>query len=295
MAKTGSKKMPGTAEGAALARALHARDSDAPVLFDDWAIHLLAVEDREKVLQGEPTDTMAAMGDFDTSPIFAVNVGCLRYAEDEIDKCLGSGSAQYLILGAGLDTFALRRNDLLGKVAVYEVDHPDVQALKIERIRAAGRVPATMPVFVAVDFETTGLDDALGEVGFDKTAISVATWLNTTHYLSVEAIDTTLSDLATVLAPGSRLILNYAPDVALSEDQIEFVTRLLSITDAAGEPLVSRFTPQAFEQLLQSRGFAVIEHADEAELTRRYFKGRDDGLYPGLPLRIIIAERIRDA
>jgi len=295
MAKTGSKKMPGTAEGAALARALHTRDSDTPVLQDDWAIYLLAAEDREKVLQGEPTDTMAAMGDFDTSPIFAVNVGCLRYAEDEIDRCLAAGVGQYLVLGAGLDTFALRRHDLQGKVAVYEVDHPDVQALKIERIRAADRVPATMPVFVAVDFETMSLNDALGEVGFHTTAFSVATWLNTTHYLSVEAIETTLSELATVLAPGSRLILNYAPDVALSEDQIEFVTRLLSITDTAGEPLVSRFTPQSFEQLLQSRGFNVIEHVDETELTRRYFKGRDDGLYPGLPLRIIVAERSRDA
>ena len=295
MAKTGSRKMPGTAEGAALARALHTRDSDTPVLQDDWAIYLLAAEDREKVLQGEPTDTMAAMGDFDTSPIFAVNVGCLRYAEDEIDRCLAAGVGQYLVLGAGLDTFALRRHDLQGKVAVYEVDHPDVQALKIERIRAADRVPATFPVIVAVDFETMSLNDALGEVGFHTTAFSVATWLNTTHYLSVEAIETTLSELATVLAPGSRLILNYAPDVALSEDQIEFVTRLLSITDTAGEPLVSRFTPQSFEQLLQSRGFNVIEHVDETELTRRYFKGRDDGLYPGLPLRIIVAERSRDA
>ena len=295
MAKTGSEKMPGTAEGAALARALHTRDSDAPVLVDDWAIHLLAAEDRDKVLQGEPTDTMAAMGDFDTSPIFAVNVGCLRYAEDEIDRCLAAGVGQYLVLGAGLDTFALRRHDLQGKIAVYEVDHTDVQALKIERIRAADSVPATMPVFVAVDFETTGLNNALSESGFDSTAFSVVTWLNTTHYLSVEAIDATLGDLATVLAPGSRLILNYAPDVALTEEQIEFVTRLLSITDAAGEPLVSRFTPQGIEHLLQSRGFNVIEHVDETELTQRYFKDRNDGLYPGLPLRIIIAERIPDA
>ena len=148
-----------------------------------------------------------------------------------------------------------------------------------------------MPVFVPVDFETGSLGEALRSSGFDIGAPSVVTWLNTLHYLTEEAIDSTLSDLANLMAPGSRLILNYAPDVELTTEQIEFVTQLLSITDTAGEPLVSRFKPASFEQLLQSRGFDVIEHADEAVLMQRYFQGRSDGLYPGLPLRVLIAER----
>lgn len=291
MAKTGANKMPGTAEGAALGRALHMRDAGEPVLRDDWAIHLLAADDRDKVLRGEPTAAMGAMKGFDASPIFAVNVGCLRYAEDEIDRCLAAGITQYLILGAGLDTFALRRHDLNGSVAIYEVDHPDVQALKLERIRAADVQPAAMPVFVPVDFETTSLGGSLRSSAFDTGAPSVVTWLNTLHYLSDEAIESTLAELSTLLAPGSRLILNYAPDVELTTAQLEFVTQLLSFTDAAGEPLASRFRPESFEKLLQSHGFRVIEHTDETVLMQRYFEGRDDGLYPGLPLRIVVAER----
>jgi methyltransferase (TIGR00027 family) len=290
MAKTGSTKMPGTAEGAALGRALHMRDSDDPLLRDDWAIHLLAADDKERIKRGEPTAAMGAMEGFDTSPIFAINVGCLRYAEDEIDRCIARGIAQYLILGAGLDTFALRRHDLEDRVAIYEVDHPDVQALKLERIRDTDVVPASMPVFVGVDFESGGLSAPLKSSGFNTGAASVVTWLNTLHYLTTEAIDSTLAELATVLVAGSRLILNYAPDVAFTTEQMDFVTQLLAITDAAGEPLVSRFTPDAFEQLLRSHGFNVIEHADEALLMQRYFEGRGDGLYPGLPLRVVIAE-----
>lgn len=295
MAKTGTKKMPGTAEGAALGRALHTRDADPPLLRDDWAIHLLSADDRDNVLRGKPTGAMANMEDFDTSPIFAVNVGCLRYAEDEIDRCIAAGLTQYLILGAGLDTFALRRYDLEGAVTVYEVDHPDVQALKRERITCAEVEPAILPVFVAVDFEVQGLGDALRSSGFEPGRPAVVTWLNTLHYLTAEAIDSTLDELTALLAPGSRLILNYAPDVELTEQQLAFVTQLLSITDAAGEPLASRWQPEHFEQLLQSRGFELVEHADETVLTRRYFEGRSDGLYPGLPLRVLVAERVKES
>ena len=286
--------MPGTAEGAALGRALHTRESSDPVLRDEWAIHLLSTEDRDRVGRGEQTDAMAAMGCIDTSPIFAVNVGCLRYAEDEVERCIETGVAQYLILGAGLDTFALRREDTAISVDVYEVDHPDVQALKRERIAAAEVQAANLPVFVPVDFESQELGEAVRSSGFDTGRPAVVSWLNTLHYLTAEAIESGLEELAGLLAPGSRLVLNYAPDVELSPAQLEFVTQLLTLTDAAGEPMASRWKPDAFVRLLQSRGFQVIEHVDETELTERYFARRSDGLRPGLPLRVLVAERGSD-
>jgi methyltransferase (TIGR00027 family) len=291
MAKTGNQSMPGTAEGAALGRAIHTRESQEPVLRDDWAIHLLSREDRDRVLAGQPTDTMVAMQGIDTSPIFAVNVGCLRYAEDEIDRCVAAGMDQYLVLGAGLDTFALRRSDLVGKLAVFEVDHPDVQALKRQRIAAATEQPATMPTFIAVDFERQRMDEEIRASNFDTKRPALVSWLNTLHYLSEDAVRDSLAALAALLAPGSRLVLNYAPDVDLTPEQVEFVTQLLTLTDAAGEPMASRWRPPDFEELLASLGFRVREHADEKILIERYFAGRDDGLSPGLPLRVLLAER----
>ena len=109
MAKTGSESQPGTAEGAALGRALHSMHAPNPVLDDNWAIHLLSPESREQVLASPDEAAMQMIEGFDASPIFAVNVGCLRYAEEVVERCIASGISQYLIMGAGLDSFALRR------------------------------------------------------------------------------------------------------------------------------------------------------------------------------------------
>ena len=292
MAKTGKGSMPGTAEGAAMGRALHNRVSANPVLHDDWAVRLLDEANRARVLGDTPAENMMAMQGFDMSPIFAVNIGCLRYAEDEIDRCVAAGINQYLVLGAGLDTFALRRKDLAGKMAVFEVDHPEVQALKRERIAAADAEPATLPTFIPVDFEVKNLEEQVRASSFDVRSPAVASWLNTLPYLSGDAARDSLRQLAELLAPGSRLVLNYIPDVALTDEQVEFITELLSLADNVNEPVTSRWRPEDFEQLLDSHGFRVIEHADETTLVTRYFEGREDGLRPGLPLRALVAERV---
>ncbi|MCB1842072.1 MAG: SAM-dependent methyltransferase [Halioglobus sp.] len=292
MAKTGSGGLPGTAEGAALGRALHARFADTPVLADDWAEHLLSAADRARFSDAGNTPDMHAIEGFDASGVFAVNVGCLRYAEDEVLRSLHSGLRQYLVLGAGLDTFALRHGTAVPGLKVYEVDHPDVQALKRARIAAASRVPAALPEFVAVDFETDALNAALLAAGFDSATPAVASWLNTLHYLTEEAIRASMAHLSTVLAPGSRLVLNYAPDVDFSEAQLAYVLRLLEVVDTAGEPMASRWRPEAFVSLLGEFGFSVVEHLDEEQLTERYFSARGDGLRPAIPLRVMIAEKV---
>jgi methyltransferase (TIGR00027 family) len=292
MAKTGSDTQPGTAEGAALGRALHSRHTQDPVLNDNWAVHLLSPENRAQVLASTDEAAMRMIEGFDASPIFAVNVGCLRYAEDEVERCIAAGISQYLVMGAGLDSFALRRADLIQKVVVYEVDHPDMQTLKRQRIAAAAPEPAMLPFFIAVDFECDKLSENIDISGFDPSRPAVVSWLNTIHYLSETATSTTLQELARLMAPGSRLILNYSVDVELTESQLAFITRLLEVTQATGEPFKSRWTPPAFEALLRENGFAVIEHATEEDLNRLYFDGRSDGLEPGIPLRVIIAERV---
>ncbi len=290
MAKTGSDTQPGTAEGAAMGRALHVRHASNPVLNDDWAIHLLSPQYREQVLSMGYEDGMQLFEGFDSAQIFAINVGCLRYAEDEVERCLKSGIEQYLVLGAGFDSFALRRADLAGQYRAFEVDHPDMQALKRRRIEEADKQPAMLPTFIPVDFETDELGAQIRAAGFDTDSPAVVSWLNTLPYLTEEATAATLSELAGLLHAGSRLVLNYSADVEFTEAQIALATRLMEVTGAMAEPFRSRWSPTDFEALLESRGFRVIEHATEVDLTERYFRDREDGLAPGIPLRVVTAE-----
>lgn len=293
MAKTGTGKQLGTAEGAIMSRAIHSRFAEDPILDDFWAIELLGAESRARIEAATGPHDVEVTPGFDASPIFALGVASLRYAEDEVERCAKGGIGQYLILGAGFDTFVLRRADLSKLVAVYEVDHPDVQALKRARIAAATRKPAALPTFVPVDFEITSFAAEIAKSPFDGNRPAVLSWLNTIPYLTEEATVATLREIHAVLAPGSRLVLNYGADVALTPEQAAFIARLQQVVTAAGEPTRSRWKPDAFAETLTDLGFDIIEHATEVDLTERYFEKRSDGMKPGVPGRIITAERRR--
>jgi len=289
MAKTGSGESLGTAEGAVLGRASHALHADAPILDDTWAVRLLGPESQAEARDPESTARAVERAGFDPAPVLALNLGSLRYAEDEVDRCVRDGVAQYVILGAGFDTFALRRDDLRGRLRVYEVDYPDVQALKRARIQQADATPASVPTFVPVDFESTSLTQALETTSFDPTQPSVFSWMNTIPYLSESATEATLREVLGLAAPSSRIVLNYACDVPFTEEQIAYLQTLGGMVRESGEPMQSRWKPEGFEALLLDIGFSILEHVTEQDLTERYFEGRTDGLAPGVPARLITA------
>ena len=190
MAKTGDGDNLGTAEGAVLGRASHTLHAENPVLRDTWAIELLGEASRAVARDPESDEKVLAASGIDFRLILAVGIGSLRYAEDEVERCVAEGVDQYVILGAGFDTFALRRKDLAARARVFEVDFPDVQALKRRRIEAAEKTPAQTPTFVPIDFESTKVSESLPTAGFDPTRRSVWSWMNTIPYVSVEATDT---------------------------------------------------------------------------------------------------------
>ena len=289
MAKTGAGGGLGTAEGAVMGRAAHALHADSPVLDDRWAIWLLDPATRAQVRDPAYAARPMEWGEFDAAPLFALNVGCLRYAEDQVERCVEGEIDQYVILGAGFDTFALRRGDLCDRLRVFEVDHPDVQALKRARIAEADATPDAMPTFVPVDFESTGLSEGLAATAFDPARRCVVSWMNTIPYLSESATEATLRELAGLMAPMSRIVLNYACDVPLSEEQRVYLQTLQGKVSQSGEPLRARWRPEAFEKLLAGFDFSVVEHATEQHLHARYFEGRADGLSPGVPARLIVA------
>lgn len=278
-----------TAEAASRFRALQTMHLDPPAMIDDWAVLLLPEGERE-ALRGDAgrAELAARRGSF---AISGVGIGSLRFAEDEVLAAVEAGVDQYVVLGAGFDTFAMRHPELAGRLQVFEVDHPDVQALKRERLAAAPAV-ALMPEFVAVDFEVTTLGPELRASAFDPDRPAVVSWMNTLPYLSPDAIGATLAELAAVLAPTSALVCNYpCKDVPVSDAQRAVMQGLGANVAARGEPFRSRFRPDDFIALLADHSFVVDRHLTEHDINHRYFANRPDDFGAGVPARLVRARR----
>ncbi len=293
MGKTGSGREVGTAEGALLGRAFHTRHAVDPVLRDDWAERLMSADARTLLDDPELLSRAPQTSGVDVRPFLAANIAALRAAEEEVVRGVDAGLAQYVILGAGFDTFALRHNELRERLRIFEIDHPDVQALKRERIAEAGVEPSQLPVFVPVDFETDALDDALEAAGYDPTTPAVFSWLNTIPYLTRTATLATLRTVSELAADESRLVLNYMPDVDMSEAHRALMQGIQRTVEQVDEPLMGAIPPDEFRGMIEGEGFEIAREDDERELEHRYFAGRSDGLVPDIPQRVVIARRVR--
>ena len=188
-----------------------------------------------------------------------------RYAEDQLESAIASGVRQYVVLGAGLDTYAYRSAP---GVRVFEVDHPATQAWKRSRLEDAGiAIPDSM-TFVPVDFEKQSLADELACAGFNMSQPAFFSWLGVIMYLTLEAATATLSFIAT-RPPGSGITFDYA--TGTWEPLARRVAR-------AGEPFRLFFNPADLAKLLHDLGFSAIEDLDPQQINARYFHDRADGL-----------------
>jgi methyltransferase (TIGR00027 family) len=178
--------------------------------------------------------------------------------------------AQYVILGAGLDSYALRMGDQLGQLIVFEVDDPALQAWKRRRIEALGLSMSRQLRFVPCDFESMSLPDALAESGFAYTEPCFISWLGVTQYLTPGAVRETLR-WAAGCAAGSEIVLTFLQTNAQAE-------RLKSSMAATGIEVLSHFTVDEMTTMLRKAGFVHIEHLTAAETNERYFQHRSDGL-----------------
>lgn len=200
-----------------------------------------------------------------------------RYAEDR----LAAGAfTQYVILGAGLDSFAWRRPDLLGSLTVFEVDHPASQAWKLERVTELGLPLSDSQVFVPADFEAGPVQDALGPAGFDWSQPAMFCWTGVAPYLTAQAIESGLRTIAAA-APGSEVVFSYrAEDSALDAVGTEFARIYTPIAASVGEPLQPGWPVSEIERLTSRCGLKVVDHPTRADLQHRYFAARTDGLRP---------------
>jgi methyltransferase (TIGR00027 family) len=204
---------------------------------------------------------------------------CLRsrYAEDRLTE---GGFAQYVILGAGLDSFAWRRPDLLRSLRVFEVDHPATQAWKRQRVAALALPANAELVYAPVDFEKESLRHGLDRAGFDWTKPAMFSWLGVTHYLTADAIEATLRTIAGA-APGSEVSFDYrADDLVLDANGKAFWEAFGNIAAKSGEPLQDEWTFVDIETLIVRCGLRVADHPTRNESIQQYFSDRTDGLVP---------------
>jgi methyltransferase (TIGR00027 family) len=199
-----------------------------------------------------------------------------RYAEDRLADAVAKGVAQYVILGAGLDTFAYRNP--FAALRVFEVDFPATQVWKREMLAEAGIALPGNLTFVPLDFEHKALAEGLAEAGFDAGSAAFFGWLGVVPYLTLDAFRATLNAIAQLPA-GSAVSFDYA----LAPETLSPVGRkafdaLAGRVAAAGEPFQLFFTPQTLEAELCRAGFHRIEQLDSDHLNELYFKDRADGL-----------------
>lgn len=278
----GLEPVHGTAVGAARARAIHLLiDREPKLLADNWAIKLTG------------DDPAALRAWAQTVPLPASHWAFRsRYAEDRLAEAVARGVQQYVILGAGLDSYVHRNADSLGSLRVYEVDDPPMQTWKRERLRSLRVVTPQQCVYVPCNFASQSLSSVLADAGFLVDEPAFVSWLGVTQYLSHEAIGQTLRWFS-ALAPGSQIVLTYVlPDDAAGRTPAQ--RAFFQKRRASGVPFDTFFIPGAIEQTLREAGLIDIEHLSLEEANVRYFSNRTDGLV-AWPVERLVSARVAAA
>lgn len=298
-----------TALATALMRALHTRADPHRILDDPWGDRLVPevvrTTIRQRVLDAKAAGHPAATGVVDTggnalvdawlrgNPAYANIVTRSRYAEDALHDAVARGCSQYVLVGAGFDSYALRKPAQAAHVQVYEVDHPATQALKRQRIAACGLAVGDDVHFLAADLAAESLASVLARSSYDRTKPAFFSWLGVTMYLPREANQQALRGIARSAAAGSELVFTYVDQAAF--DHREIGGSMLGQSVASiGEPFLSGFDPKALPHELHEAGFELLEDLADAQLVERYDPQARNGLKP-LPLSRIAHARVAGA
>ncbi|HEX3774275.1 MAG TPA: class I SAM-dependent methyltransferase [Polyangiaceae bacterium] len=263
-----------TAVRTALWRALHVEVDPLPhVLEDEVGLRLVA-----------PEAGWRARPDMNpqfTSMFRASIVARARFIEDLVVERASQGVGQYVLLGAGLDTFAQRRQEIASRLRVFEIDQPGPQAWKQQRLLELGLGVPEWLKFVPVNFEAGASWVAeLIAAGFDATRPAVVASTGVSMYLTREANAATLREVAS-FAPGSTLAMTFLCPLELADPALRpILQRAVDGARASGTPFISFFTPDEMKAMAREAGFRGAEHVSAAILTERYFAGRSDGLRP---------------
>ncbi len=265
-----------TAVRVALWRALHVEHDALPHVLDDVVGLRLAA----------PVDGWRGRPDMhlEHTKLFRASiVARARFVEDLVLDQVGRGVDQYVILGAGLDTFAQRHPDLGGALRLYEVDQPGPQAWKRGRLEALGLSPPDWLRLAPVDFEAgDSWWEAIAAAGFDAGRPAVVASTGVSMYLTRAAVAATLRQVAG-LAPASIFVMSFLVPLEMADPEVRpGFEQAAKGARAGGTPWMSFFTPGEMLALAREAGFGEVRHVGSGDLIGRYFAGRSDGLRPPL-------------
>jgi len=295
-----------TAVITSLMRALHTRFDRPALIQDDWGDRLATGEEKRALaswaLGVDPAGADSASDGRAKMPnagspelilytawrdlgVYGGVVIRSRYTEDRVAEAVARGVRQYVLIGAGLDSFALRRPGFARDLAIYEVDHPASQEDKRRRIEASGAaIPAGAVHFVAADLAAVSLEEALRGAGFRMDEPAIFSWLGVTVYLTREANFATLRSVGR-FAKGSELVFTYLEQRMLDSDS-PAMRRARAGAAALGEPWIGGFDLATLPGDLRALNLELIEDLGHEEMTARYCAGRSDALTPGRAGRI---------
>jgi len=264
---------------------------DTPKIFDDFlACDLIPQEALLSIKQhfskdkqsNYPEHTVTPSDQTITLASFTKSTSVLsraRYTEDVLEEAVRQRVKQYVILGAGLDTFAFRRPEMMDCLEVFEVDHPATQNLKLHRLAELGWEHPAHLHFIPVDFTKENLATALTRSPYyDPNVKSFFSWLGVTMYLTREEVFSTLRSITDIAPEGSAVIFDYFDsDAFIPEKSSPIMKKKQEIFQKLGEKIITGFNPLTLDEDIASLGLSLHEDLSPEDIEERYFRGRKDG------------------
>lgn len=256
-----------TALATALMRAAHTRLDPHPLIDDPWGDRLVPESTRIEIRDEALLRSRA----------YPNVITRTRYAEDALRAAVSRGIRQYVLIGAGFDSFALRRPAFSADLQIFEIDFPATQTFKIQRIKECGLSLPDSVHFIAADLSQESVAEALSRSSFEPNRLTFFSWLGVTMYLTPEANLATLRSIASCTPSASELVFTYF-DERLFRAQSESFRELEQRVAAVGEPFLSGFDPATLAATLASCGLDLIEDLDGSDVVTRYDRTGEHGL-----------------
>ena len=264
-----------TALGTLFMRGVHQLLDAKPLILDDPAALTLLGEDAVRQIRNNRDHHQT----LEARALRAHVVLRSRFTEDRLEQAVGRGITQYVILGAGFDTFAYRQPVWAKALKIFEVDQPATQATKRLRLERANMAFPLNLSFAGIDFEHESLHDGFLHNGISLTEPSFFSWLGVTMYLKEDAIDAVLRAVAKFPSESEIAFTFTQPPDSLSGLERNLHFSLSKIVSGVGEPFVTYFTPAAIEKKLHQSGFKTITFLSKEEAEERYFRQRPNDLH----------------
>ncbi len=295
-----------TAMLVAYLRAYHSMH-DTPKIYDDFLAYDLIPQEKRVLIEqhlivlieqylieqnvtwdqqlNDPKNTASIFDRITTSEFLMQGISNFvsraRYAEDTLEKVFKQGVTQYVILGAGMDTFAFQQPEMMKHLEVFEVDHPATQEFKLHRLAELKWEHPAKLHFIPIDFTKGSLVTALTNLSsYNSNVKSFFSWLGVIPYLTKDEVFTTLRSITEIAPMGSTIVFDYFDtDVFIPEKSSIQMQKLLEYLRKIGEPMITGFNPSNLAEELPSLGFSLQENLSPIDIEEHYFKGRTDGYH----------------